>query len=130
MNQRTTKTTTVLMGLTMVGMTGLTGCPEPSREFQRDRAVFAYCVRLDECGRFGGEDDDLYTDYDDCEVDQRNNFNDIWPADECSDGRMNESKVDVCVGELEAAPCDANFLDVLEFLGDCGADEVCVDPAN
>jgi len=109
----------------------LTGCTEPSRESQRDTAADTYCERLEACGDVGAGQ--RYASMDDCAIAQRDFFNDLWPADKCSDGRINEERFDSCVADLEVAECSMNIFDVLdvaEFLAKCRAQEVCIDPAN
>ena len=109
----------------------LSACLEPSREDQRDAAAGAYCERLDACGDIGAGE--RYASADDCAVAQRDLFNDLWPADKCSDGRINEERYDACVDKLRGVECNMNIFDVVDlakFAADCNAGEVCIDPAD
>ena len=103
-------------------------CGEPSREDYRDDMVAARCDRLMQCG------DDTYDSYEDCEIDVRAFFNDLWPSDQCSDGRISEAKFEFCRDLVATSRCDPNFFqqvgDVAEFNQECSADAVCIDPAD
>jgi hypothetical protein len=118
----------VRLGLALMAAVAMTGCLEPSREAQRDTAANTRCSRLEECGEIGSGE--RYTDFDDCVVEVRASFNDLWPADECADGRINEELFDGCLQDLRTSDCNENFFDQLEFLGDCNADAICTDPPN
>lgn len=115
------------MGLLVVALT-TAGCIEPSRESRRDSAADARCGRLNECGRIGSGE--TYATFDDCVVEERSTFNDLWPSDECSEGRMNEELYEECLQELRTGSCNENFFDLLSFVGECNAGQVCVDPVN
>lgn len=122
-------TETILRATLTIGCAlSMSACLEPSRESQRDTAADAYCGRLEQCGDIGpGE---RFSSFDDCVIDQRDSFNDLWPASECSDGRMNEDRYDICLAKIRSADCNANFFDALDFTLDCNANEVCTDPIN
>ena len=120
------------IGLALIISVVVTGCPEPSRESRRDTAADARCGRLEECGRLGSGG--TYTDFDDCVVEVRSDFNDFWPASECSDGRMNEELYEECLQDLRTSDCNQNtfdnFINTLGFGIECGANNVCVDPPD
>ncbi len=106
----------------------MTGCIEPSRESRRDTAADSRCGRLDECGRIGSGE--TYSSFDDCVIDQRDRFNDLWPSDECSEGRMNEEIYEECLQDLRTSSCNENLFDLIGFGIECGPGNVCVDPVN
>ncbi|TXD44566.1 hypothetical protein FRC96_00345 [Lujinxingia vulgaris] len=101
----------------------LFGCGEPTREDYRDEAAETYCDRADECGNIGDGQD--YETVSDCVIDQTDLFNEAWPADECGNGRINETQFDSCVDRLEVVACDGNFFDQLSALDECRAGNVC-----
>lgn len=101
----------------------LFGCGEPTREDYRDEAAETYCDRTEDCGDIGEGRD--YETYSDCVIDQKDRFNEAWPADECGNGRINESQFDRCLDRLEIAACDGNWLDQLSALDECRAGNVC-----
>ncbi len=118
----------VSLGLALVISVMVTGCPEPSRESQRDTAADTRCGRLEECGKIGSGE--TYSDFDDCVVSVRSDFNELWPAEECSDGRINEELFEGCLQDLRTGDCNENFFDQLGFIGDCNANAICTDPPN
>ena len=102
------------------------GCLEPSREDYRDDLAQASCERLEACGNIPGS----YDSFDDCIVEKRADFNDLWPASKCDNGRINEARAEDCIKRAESYSCNSNFLDDLAFVNECRADKVCIDPAN
>ena len=99
-------------------------CFAPSREDYRDDLAMAHCERLDACGKLNSTHGSL----DDCLVKKRSDYNDLWPADKCSDGRINPDSAQACIARQSSRSCNANFLDDLAFLQECSANKVCTEP--
>jgi hypothetical protein len=105
------------------------GCAgEPSREEYRDEITEAVCDRYDECGRIGSGRD--YNSMDDCRVDMRNTFNDLWPSSECDQGRINPDRYDICYSRAKSLSCNNMLGETLWFGLNCNANQVCIDPAE
>lgn len=103
----------------------LPACGPASREDWRNEAARASCNRQDDCGNIGPGKD--FRDYDDCEVNQRNRFNQLWPADACSGDRINEARAEACISRIENASCNSGLFDGLAFASECNAGKVCID---
>lgn len=102
---------------------GATSC-KTSRADYRDDIAGAVCSQMQQCGKFGP--DAQFADYDDCMTEVRGTYNDLWPADECSDGRIDPERFEQCKSRAVAKACDENILDALSFRLECGAGDVCV----
>ncbi|TXD36141.1 hypothetical protein FRC98_13545 [Lujinxingia vulgaris] len=101
----------------------LFGCGEPTREDYRDEAAETYCDRVDECGNIG--DGGEYESVSDCIIDQKDRFNEVWPASECDNGRINETQFDRCLDRINVAACDGSWLDTFSAINECRAGNVC-----
>lgn len=101
-------------------------CLEASREDYRDDLAQASCERLEACSKIPGS----YDSFDDCVVEKRADFNDLWPESECGNGRINEVRAEDCIKRAETYSCNSNFFDDLAFVNECRAEKVCIDPAN
>lgn len=112
----------LLSGSLMFLLMNQVACLEPSREDYRDDLAQASCERQEACGNID--------DIDDCIVEKRADFNDLWPADKCGNGRMNEARAEDCIKRAESFSCSGNFIDDLAFLNECKASKVCIDPAD
>lgn len=99
---------------------------EPTREELRDDLAAATCQRAEDCGKIPGS----FDSYDDCIVDKRADYNDLWPESECSNGRINEDLARSCIARRENYSCNSSFLDDLAFINECNADKVCIDPID
>jgi hypothetical protein len=101
--------------------------PFESRSSYVNRAASKACERVEECGEIGSDKD--YNTTDDCEVAKREDFNSLWPSDECEDGRINGDKYEGCLARISSVACDgfANLADNVSFASECNADKVCTD---
>ncbi|RAL20434.1 hypothetical protein DL240_16650 [Lujinxingia litoralis] len=98
-------------------------CGEPTREDYRDEAAETFCDRSDDCGNVG--EGRTYSSYSDCLVEKKADFNDVWPADQCSGDRIIESQFDRCLDRIKVSACDGSWLDQLSTLNECRAGNVC-----
>lgn len=101
----------------------LAGC-KTSRADYRDDIAESVCQEMQQCNAFGK--DAHFADYDDCVTEVRNTYNDLWPADECSNGRIDDAKFKQCKQRAVSQACDGNILDMVSFRLECGAGDVCV----
>ena len=101
---------------------------EPSRDTRVQAISDTACDRFEECGLIGSEDDDVYASMDECETDMRQQFYDLWPADECNRGQMNARSYQDCDQRAETYACDQNVFEFISYYSQCNADEVCTDP--
>lgn len=98
----------------------ISSCLEPSRESYRDMAAEEVCDEAERCGNLGN------LSYEDCIIDERARFNDLWPESECSDGRINEVRYEQCLNRSRTAVCDGNVFDLLSAASECQASQVCI----
>ena len=101
---------------------------EPDRETRIQRISNTACDRFDQCGDIG--EDQLFESYEACLDEQRGNFRDLWPAEECNRGQIDDAMYDDCDARAETYPCDSNIFDFLSYYSQCEADDVCIDPAQ
>lgn len=99
----------------------LSACGEPTRDQYRDMAAEELCAEADRCGNLGERT------YNDCLVEERARFSDLWPSSECSDGRINADRYERCINRVKVAACDGNFFDGLSAWSECRASQVCID---
>jgi hypothetical protein len=99
---------------------------EPDRETRIQRISGTACDRFVECGDVG--EDELFESYEACLDEQQDNFRDLWPADECNDGQIDDDSYRDCDVRAETYPCDSNVFDFLSYYSQCDADDVCTDP--
>lgn len=104
------------------------GVFEPSRERRVEGIAKQLCNRLDSCGEIG--EDYSYKTKDECRSELESDFYDLWPADECSDGRIDSVAYGACYDRAENYPCDSNIFDLFSYLSSCGEDDVCTDPKS
>lgn len=103
----------------------LSACSEPTREDYRDLAAEEVCDEADRCDNLGEDS------YDDCIIENRDRFNDLWPASECDDGRIDEDSFESCMNRARTAACEENILDMGLAWNECRASNVCSDePAD
>lgn len=88
------------------------------------------CDRFEECGLIGPEDDDRYATEEECESDIKSDFQELWPTEECDDGRVEASKYEECEERAENYACDQNVFEFISYYDSCKASEVCTDPRN
>jgi hypothetical protein len=110
--------------VTLLFLTGLWGC-QTTRADYRDDIAESVCDQMQQCNAFGGEDAE-FADYDDCMTEVKATYNDMWPADECGNGRIDPTKFNQCKSRAVSKACDENILDALSFRLECGAGDVCV----
>lgn len=103
---------------------------EPSRETRVQYIANEACKRFDECGNIGEGDGNTYPNMDECRSDMENKFYDLWPANECSDGRIDQAAYDNCVDRAQVYSCDDNLFEFISYYNECNADDVCTDPAQ
>lgn len=113
---------TVSLGALLVAV-GLAGC-QTTRADYRDDIAESVCQEMRACDAFGP--DAQFADYDDCVTELKSTYNDLWPADECSNGRIDEARFRQCKQRAVSQACDENILDMISFRLECSADDVCV----
>lgn len=104
------------------------GCGEPTRDERVMDIAQTGCDRFETCGEIGS--DERYDTYAECLSELEGTFYDLWPADSCGQGQINDSEFDRCVDRAANYPCDSNFLDQLSYLNECGSGDVCIDPRD
>ena len=104
---------------------------EVSRDARITSITDELCDRLsdDDCGGDYSADGDGDGR---CQVDQRQNFERIWPAASCNDEQMEAGIYQDCNDQIEELDDDAACaaFDFDEFFANCDAAAVCVDPAD
>lgn len=105
---------------TLAALALLAGCGV-SRIDARDAATDRACNRYEKCGRIGAGE--TYTSRDDCEVQQRNFWNNYWPTDVCED-RINTDSLDLCLKSIDSTSCSSDF-DMVSTAIKCSKDTVC-----
>lgn len=92
-----------------------------SVEGAREGGAERTCQFNARCGEIGpGEN---YSSFNDCMVEQRANFQNLWPTDRCRD-RINGQTLDVCYRALENTQCN-NLVDIIATLSKCQSSDVC-----
>lgn len=92
-----------------------------SVEGAREGGAQRTCQFNARCGEIGpGEN---YASFNDCMVEQRSNFQKLWPTERCQD-RINGQTLDVCYRALENTQCN-NLVDVIATLSKCQSSDVC-----
>ncbi len=84
---------------------------------------------IDEAGEIG-EEDSQYDNYDDCHSDAESFMRDLWPADECDQGRIAGDTFLDCDDRARLIACDGSIAEVYTAWDECNASEVCTDPAE
>ncbi len=98
---------------------------EPDRDTYRDNAAEDFCAEAERCENLGeGIIPDTRSD---CEVEMRSHFNNLWPSDECDEGRINAEDYDRCMSRALDFACEGGGLTGLDALDRCSADNVCTD---
>ena len=98
----------------MAMVVSLTACSEMTREEYRDEMTDQACKEYyGRCGEIGPGK--TYATKDECTVKVKSQVNDMWPANKCDDGRIDENKFDGCMKRASAASC-SNLLDWMSFL--------------
>lgn len=110
------------------GILVLSSACTPTREDLRNDIAEATCRRAEECGKIGSGE--KYSTYDDCYIDRQDFYNDLWPANDCGEGQINEKNAEDCITRAEIQSCDAGFFDNISFVSQCNADKVCTDPRD
>ena len=105
-----------------------TGCGEPSRDERVMEISQQGCDRFDSCGEIGSGE--RYETYSECVSELEGYFYDLWPADACGQGEINDIKYDECVVEAENYPCGSDLADLGAFAIECRAGNVCIDPRD
>lgn len=103
----------------------LAGCGEPDRADYRDSAADEVCSEAERCETLDDLFTESYASHSECVVEEKSRFNDMWPADECDNGRIDEEAFESCMDRARPAACDGNWTDYLSALDACSADEVC-----
>lgn len=112
-----------LIVATALVVVALAGCKQTRADY-RDDIAGSVCQQMRECNAFGPDAD--FADYDDCVTELESTYNDLWPADECSNGRIDQARFDQCKKRAVSQACDENLLDMVSFRLECSADDVCV----
>lgn len=106
----------------------LTACAEPTREEYRDDMTHHACNNYyGRCGRIGAGK--TYATLDECIVKLKPTIDNMWPADKCDDGRIDESQFNACMDRVSNASC-TSLWDWLSFGEQCGAANVCTAPRS
>jgi len=93
-----------------------------SQQDARDRATTQTCNWFQSCHYIGPGMN--YATYDQCEGDQRAQWENRWPPASC-DGKINESALETCLAAILSTDC-SNALDILDTLGSkCAEAKVC-----
>lgn len=107
---------------------------EASRAQRIDSLADAACDRYEDtgagCPGFGTGNDQKYANEDACENDFKQKAENLWPVAKCNDGQIDANRFDACVARVKSYACSTggqNFLDGISALGECSADNVCVD---
>jgi hypothetical protein len=88
----------------------------------RDRATTQTCNWFQTCHYIGAGMN--YATYDQCEVDQRAQWENRWPPASC-DGKVDESALETCLAAILSTDC-SNILDIADTLGvKCAEAKVC-----
>ncbi len=125
--RRAVKRISSILAIMALGVS-LTACSETTREEYRDEMTDQACERYyGRCDQVGPGK--TYASKDECTVKVRAQINDMWPADKCDDGRIDESKFDACMTRVSNASC-SNLLDWASFLVECSANKVCTAPRS
>lgn len=103
---------------------------EPSLDTRVQLIATEACERFEECGNIGEGDGNAYETMEECRTEMEGDFYDLWPQDECSDGRVDATKYDSCLMRAETYSCDDNIFDFIAYYSECNADDVCTDPAQ
>jgi hypothetical protein len=118
----------ILIGTTIAAVLVAVGCGEPTRDERVRDISQTGCDRFDACGEIGSGQ--RYDTYSECVSELEGYFYDLWPADACGQGQINESEFDNCMVEAENFPCNSNILDLGAFGLECRAGNVCIDPRD
>jgi hypothetical protein len=94
-----------------------------SREGARDRAVTHACDRLQDCGNIGSGSGKLYSTREDCEVEQRSLWTNVWPEADCTD-QISGDALDLCLQSIDRTACGFS-LDIFSTGNVCKKESVC-----
>lgn len=119
------KSLSISFFLALVVCAAAVSCKQTRADY-RDDIAESVCDQMKQCGALGGEDAE-FADYDDCTVELKEKYNDLWPAEECGGGKINDQKFNQCKQRAVSQACEGNLLDALSFRLECGAGDVCVD---
>lgn len=98
------------------------GCGPYSQPAARDMATARSCDWYQRCGEIGSGK--RFATRDDCEVDVRKNWNDLWPVSEC-DGKIRGEDLDRCLQAIDLTSCN-NALDFFNTVfNKCSKSNVC-----
>lgn len=107
---------------------------EPSREGRITSIAKTACERYGDarggCPGYGTAANQKFATEGDCLRDFEQRANSLWPADRCSDGRINSSGYQRCETEVKSYACSGgvgNVLDGIVALDQCNAAKVCTD---
>ncbi|MBX3216782.1 MAG: hypothetical protein KF850_32405 [Labilithrix sp.] len=110
---------------------------EPSRESRIESLASAVCERYADtgagCPGYGTGDDQKYATESDCEADFHTKAANLWPAERCDSGRIDNARYESCVTRAKNYACSEgaqNIVDAISALDECSASKVCTDSAN
>lgn len=105
---------------------------DPSREERIQSIAVAACARYADaeagCPGYGTSSDQPYQTQADCLRDFEDKAGDLWPANECGNGRINDAKYRTCEDRAKVVACSQSLWDAIGALDECKADSVCTDP--
>ena len=122
MRERTWTVMAVVLGAVAL-MMGCSG--EMERGEYRDLIAQEVCDEAERCNNLGPNG--LHDTYDDCIVEERARFNDMWPTSQCGETRINEDAFDRCLSRALDVACDGTLADWFSAGQRCHRDEVCID---
>lgn len=97
----------------------------PSRAERIEFMALATCDRQEVCENVG--DDEEFDDYDECVAEFTEAYEDLWPATRCPADSFDDPTYEDCRSRARNADCDDDLGDLLRFLGECNANQVCSD---
>lgn len=107
---------------------------EPSRDSRIESLASSACARYADtgagCPGYGTGSGQTYATEGDCERAFSDRAADLWPADKCSDGRIDSARYQSCESRAKAFACSSgvtNIFDAIEALDECKASQVCID---
>ncbi len=102
-----------------LGFLAFTGCV--SVVDAREGGALRNCRFEQRCGNIGSGQN--YASLEECLVDKRADFQNLWPTDRC-DGRINGETLNVCFQAIENTQCN-NLIDLFATFSKCEASDVC-----
>ena len=100
---------------------------QKSRADYRDDIAGAVCAQMQGCDKIG--EGKRFANLDDCRTQLAARYNKQWSAKKCEQ-KIDPAKFASCRSRAVTNACGGNFLDDISFSIECGANDVCVAPAE